>query len=280
MARTIQEIKNEIIAEIQADVTLSGLTSTSAVAKWRLYAYIVASAIWAFEKLLDIHKADITTRLANQIVIRLPWFGNMTKAFQYGHSLVPGKDYYDNTGLTEEEIAASKVIPYAVAVEVPKGIRIKIAGLTDGELAPVASPYVAALTAYWERIRPARIKIFITNDNPDSLKMSLTIFYNALILDNMGKRIDGTNDTPVLDAINNYLKNDMPFNGAFIMLRLIDALQQVEGVVIPHVNIAQARYAANPYEDATVQYVPDAGYLRILNPIADLLITYIPREPI
>ena len=64
MARTINEIQNEMITSLQAK---SGLTlSTSKVAEWKLWTYVVAAAIHTFEIALDVFKSE-TDSLTNKI---------------------------------------------------------------------------------------------------------------------------------------------------------------------------------------------------------------------
>lgn len=52
MARQITVIQNEIFATIAANENLQGLNSTSKVAIFRLFAYVVAYAIWLHESFL------------------------------------------------------------------------------------------------------------------------------------------------------------------------------------------------------------------------------------
>ncbi len=59
MARTVQQIKQQMLDAKNADPTLSALTSTSQTAKWNLYYFIVASCIAIFEQLQDLFKSDL-----------------------------------------------------------------------------------------------------------------------------------------------------------------------------------------------------------------------------
>ena len=64
MARSIQEIQTLILQAKAQEPALNELNSTSKVAIWRLWVYIIAVAIWSLEKLFDQHRADIDKRLA------------------------------------------------------------------------------------------------------------------------------------------------------------------------------------------------------------------------
>jgi len=279
MARTIAQIQQQIIDAKNADSNLSALSSTSAVAIWRLWTYIVAVAIWALEKLFDLFKADVNTLIASGKPHTLRWYALKAKLFQFGYSLFPDEDFYDNTGIDEATITAAQVVKYAAAVEVVKGVRIKVAGETAGDLAPLTTPQLDALKTYMGRIKDAGVKLYYTNSVADSLKLEYDIYYDPLILDATGQRLDGINNTPVQDAIDEYLKEDMTFNGLFLPVKLTDKLQAVEGVVIPHLVLAQSQYGLFPFLSVGVQYQPDAGYLRLANP-SDLTLNFLPHEPI
>lgn len=290
MARTFnqiyQQITNKMVAEYAAvGVTLNPAT-WSKYSPRRLTCVVVASCIEIFEQALDSAYALISGLVASRKTHTVGWYETISKAYQHGHSLVKDQDYYDNTGLTAEQVEEAQVIKYAKPVEVfdhvsnLKGIRIKCATLVDGELAPVPDVQMAGFAEYIEKVKDAGVKIYKTTAEPDSLKTELDIYYDALVLDAEGKRLDGTNDTPVPDAINDFLITGMEFNGRFITSSFVDKVQQVQGVVTPYIVSIQAQYGELPYADIPVSYMPDAGYMRIINPETDLIINYIPYEAI
>lgn len=290
MARTTDQVYQEIVNKMVAEYAANGVTINPALwSKYsprRLTCHVVAFVIATFEQTLDSAKAYILSLFATRKTHTLGWYETKAKEYQHGHSLVSEKDYYDNTGLTEEQIAEAQVIKYAAAIEVYdhvanlKGIRIKTATIVDGQLAKVPDVQLAGFSTFMEIVKDAGNKIYKSSDDPDSLKLEMDIYYNPLVLAADGKRLDGTNDTPVLEAINNFLLSGMVFNGWFITSKLVDKLQQVDGVTIPHVVSIQARYGELEYFDIAVRYQPDAGYLRIINPETDLVLNYIADETI
>lgn len=274
MARSITTIQNNIIAGVAANATLSPLlTSTSRVAIWRLLALVVATAIWTLETLFDIHVADVNETISKLKPHSLRWYAEKATAFQFGYNLVDDADYYDNTGIDETTIEASKVVAYAAVVEQDRGLRIKVARDT-GDLAALTAPQLEAFEEYMKRIKDAGVRLNITSSAADELKLNIELYYNPLVLNSAGGRLDGTVSEPVQDAVKEYLKN-LPFNGVFVLQNLIDVLQLVDGVKIAHLVGAQARYGLLPFQSFAVKYLPDAGYLRIPNP-GDLTITFIP----
>ena len=201
--------------------------------------------------------------------------GYVTKAksFQFGDALPADKDIYSVVD------AGTQIVKYAAAIELDNMVRIKVAKITGAALTPLdATLELPPFTAYMQLIKDAGVRLNITSGAPDTLKLTLNIYYDPLVLDSTGARLDGTSTTPVKDAINNFLVN-LPFNGLFVINNLITTLQSISGVVIGQIAGAQATYAALPYTEVLVEYTPDAGYM-ILDPVDGLTINYYPHGPI
>lgn len=285
MARTITDIFNEMQARAVSLATdannataISMFNNTSKVALWKILFYACAFGIWTLEKIYDLFKSETDDRIGLLKPHSARWYALKATQFQYGYNLPVDSDVYNNTGLTEAQITASKIVAYAAVVEQTRGIRIKVAKLVNGQLDMLTANELTAFTAYMEQIKDAGIKLLITSAAADSLKATLRIYYNAQVLSNTGARIDGQTATPVQDAFNNYLRN-LPFNGLFVPQLMIDHLQAVDGVVIVKDDSWQAKYGALLFTGIDVEYTPDAGYLRIATP-ADLQLTFIPHAVI
>ncbi len=275
MARTIAQIQQSIIDAKNADATLSGLSSTSNVAVWLLWTYVVATCNWVLENLFDAHKAEVTGIIATQKPHTLQWYVTMAKQFQYGVSLPADSDTY-TVPSTDPAVV---IVSYAAVVELTTLVRVKVATLSAGLLAPVTSPQLTALTAYMQLVKDAGVRLQVTSGDPDTLQLKVKIYYDPLVLDATGARLDGTSTTPVKDAVNSFLTN-LPFNGLFVLNNLIAALQAIEGVVIGDVVSAQATYASLPYTAVTVEYTPDAGYMALDETYFTANVTYVSHGPI
>jgi len=278
MARTVAEIQQSMIDNIQSDTHLSTqLTSTSKTAIWRLLTYIFAYCAFAVEVIFDNTVAEIKAIIATLKPHTQRWYAEKCKAFQYGYNLPVDTDLYDNTGISVDTIEASKIIKYVAVIDQSRGLRIKVAA-ENGDITPLTTPQKTAFTEYVKRIKDAGVKIIVDSLPADLLKCSLKIYYDPLILKADGSRVDGADNTPVQTAFKNYLKN-LPFNGLFVLAYLTDALQKVEGVEIPHIVSASAKYGSLPYSLINVSYLPDAGYLRF-EADSDLEIEFIPQTKI
>jgi hypothetical protein len=284
MARTTQEIQDEIIAAVQGDDTLNTqLTSTSKVSVWRLITFAVAFVFSTIEKLFDALKVIITDQIARLKPHSQKWYAEKAKAFQYGFSLLPDSDQFDNTGHTDAEIETSKVVAYAAVVEQLSQsgrtqLRIKLAGSDGVDLIQLTTPQLSAVTAYFNRVKDAGVPLKIDSLPADKLQQKWRIYYDPLILTADGNRIDGAENEVDKNAIKTYLKN-MPFNGLFVRTLHVDAVQKVEGIVNAVLDESFATYGNLPLTNIDVEYNPDAGYLRFLDD-ADLVIIRIPHNAI
>ena len=252
----------------------------SVVSLENILFFIVATAIWLFgDQLLVQHKIDMIAILRDYKVHTPYWYTTLAKQFQFGYNLVGDTDAYDNTGLTEEQIEASRVVKFAAPWQ-PRDksiLYIKVATEKGGVKEPLSVAQLTALTAYMkEEIPDAGVKIKIINAPADEMRLEFDIYYNPLILDNTGRRLDGTNDTPIQGAIRAYLSN-LDFAGLYANHSLIDALQKVDGVEQPELTYAGSRYGTyTEFQKIKGRAVPYAGYYTIAD--KNLLLNFISNE--
>lgn len=271
MARTFEQIKYIIVSEKQVSPALAELTSTSKAAVWNEWANNIAYAHFVLEQSFDQHKAEITTMIANQKKGSPLWYRNMALAFQYGFDLITDTDRFKNDGHTEDEISASKIVKYSAVTEAETESRliVKIATELEGELRPITVPQLAAFSAYMEEIKYAGVQVSVINFLPDILRLDMLIYRDPLVIDANGTSIL-TGKRPVEDALKEYMK-ELPFNGELVLAHLIDKLQKVEGVRIPHIVNAQSQWIDagsqnyGAWEELTVKQLPVSGYFKIEN---------------
>jgi hypothetical protein len=276
MARSIREIQAAIIAAKTAEPTLSGLTSSSNVAIWLLWTYVVAVCQWTLENLFDAHKNEVNEIIAAQKPHTLQWYVTKAKEFQYGVSLPADKDVYDLVPPSDPSVL---VVKFAAAVELINLVRIKAARLSGGILAPLTGVQLTAFSAYMSRVKDAGVRLQVTSGDPDNLQLALAIFYDPLVLNAVGARLDGSSASPVKDAVNAFLEN-LPFNGLFVLNNLIAALQAIDGVRIGEIVSAQANYGMTSYVPITYEYLPDAGYMILDATYFDTNISYTAHGPV
>lgn len=286
--RTLKEIQDSILlAKSQAESldaltiiqpgeadTADNLTSNSKVSIWRLWVYIQAMAIFVHEGIFEAHKAEIEALIALNKLHTALWYKGKALAFQYGFD-IGELDYYDNTGVDETLVEDSKIINQASVEELGGRLKIKVATLDGEVLAPINDTQKAAFTQYISLVRDAGTRIEVVSRPPDDFKAVIDIYYDPLILNGLGARLDGNNETPVTEAIIAYLYN-LEFNGEFILTKLTDHLQTVEGVKMPGIISGWARFGSNPYLQINETYIADSGYMTLNE--NDTTINYIARE--
>lgn len=275
MARTLTQIHNGMLQDIASNEVLStALTSNSLYAIFRLFTFIIASAIFIHEGFFAQHSKEVNERLANQKSGTLPWYRYMALQFQDGFALVQDKDYFDNGDATQEQIEASKIIKYAAVNESDNESRviIKIAGETDGLLTDFTDPdQVEAIEAYFKEIKwPG--KITIINYKADRLYLNIQIKRDALRLsaDGMDKGPNGGN-YPVVEALQEFMK-ELEFNGELKLSAMVDKMQGIPGVLDATVLSAQSAWIDPLLEGdgygvpqpINISKVAESGYFEIV----------------
>lgn len=284
MARSTDLIKKEITdefigyPEIQTkyglDTQKTFEEQYSKVSLESIIFYVCAYAIRALEVLFDTHKSEVNQVVDNERYGKLGWYEKMALLYQHGRQLVEGYDYYDNS---DDEIEAERVVKFASASELPDGrLALKIAKGETGALVALTSEEIAGLNAYFNfrgGVKPAGVCVNCISMDADLLKVALSVQYDALILDADGKRLDGTNNSPVIDAINNYLSS-ITFAGEYSNMRLVDAVQAVDGVKIVDLNAAWSKYSEFNYVLIQSRYSPQAGFMQLDS--ANSIVNYTP----
>jgi len=284
--RTVTDIFNILKASYVAERAAAGLVADDP-ANWskvnlkRLFYWVIAYCLFLQEAIFAQHKLDTDSNLKELKPHSTKWYENKALAFQLGFNLLDDSDEYDNTGKSDAEITASKIVAYSSVTKQDnqygrRFLRMKLAGLSGGDLTPLTTGNVNAIKNYFNKVGDAGVKLVIESLPADSFKSTLTIYYNPLLLNAAGERLDGSDNTPVQTAIDVFLKSQT-FNGVIQFQKYIDAVQAVEGVETLDYQASEqlVKYGSLPYQTFGASYVPDAGYLRFINP-SDLTLIFTP----
>lgn len=261
MARSISEIQSQIIASVQADSNLVQAASTSKTAIWRLWTFVIATAIALLEQLQDVFQSN------NEAIINLAapqtaqWVQDKVFKFQYDATtpqvlqlidLVPQYTVIDDTKKIVTRCSVTSNLTNKVLVKVAKGT-------TPTAL---SSPEISALQTYVNTLGVAGIKYVVSSTNSDKIYIQAQIFYAgayaAIIQAN------------VISAIETYLSS-LPFNGVLKLSDLEIAIKNTNGVNDVIFNNVKARrdidslsVATSLVLDNTViskQWATVAGYI-------------------
>lgn len=274
MARTVEEIKKDMTAEfmkMEAVKSRYGLDGSKSFADCfsmasleNIIFYVFAVAVWALEKLFDLHRADVDARIEQLEPHTLRWYVSKAKAYMQGQKLVTDCDYYNTEGMTEQDIAAAKVVKYAVATESNTVVYIKVAREVDGNPAALTAGQLEGLTSYMNEIKDAGVSVQLRNEPADQMRISLLIYYDPtlLIIDANGNGSQNGKD-PVRETTKQVIEN-LPFNGMFRKSDLMAALQALPCVEVADIKSVKVK-PRNGAEWQTVEGYdrPFSGYYSI-----------------
>lgn len=274
MARTVEEIKKDMTAEfmkMEAVKSRYGLDGSKSFADCfsmasleNIIFYVFAVAVWALEKLFDLHRADVDARIEQLEPHTLRWYVSKAKAYMQGQKLVTDCDYYDTTNMSEQDIAAAKVVKYAVATESNTVVYIKVAREVDGNPAALTAGQLEGLTSYMNEIKDAGVSVQLRNEPADQMRISLLIYYDPtlLIIDANGNGSQNGKD-PVRETTKQVIEN-LPFNGMFRKSDLMAALQALPCVEVADIKSVKVK-PRNGAEWQTVEGYdrPYSGYYSI-----------------
>lgn len=220
MARSVDEIQQLIITDVQSTPELAAASSPSRRAIWRLWTYVVAVAINLLEQLMDISRTDVETFVSLAAPQTPQWLQNKIFEFQYDATnpqvlqlinFVPQYPIVDTTLRIVTRCSVKTSLANTVYIKVAKGT-------TPGAL---GSSEITALQTYVNTLGVAGIRYQVTSGNSDKLYVQAEIFYQgayaSVISDN------------VIAAINNYFAT-LPFDGSLKLLDLEIAIRNVQGV--------------------------------------------------
>ena len=264
MARTVTEIQNEIIAAKTADATLNALNSPSAVAIWRLWTRITASAIETQEQLWDVFKLELEQIAREAVPGTADWLQKRVLEFQYDAASPQVITVVDGKATYPVIDASKRIITRAAIVEqVNNRVLVKVAKDDgSGGLTPLTTNEINALISYLDKIGFVGIAIDTSSLFADRLKFTGEIFYS-------GEYVETTVKAAIIVAIKNYLSSVSitNFDGTIIREQIIDAIQAVEGVTgVDTLGVVLiARPSSVPLTGAVTtvnrSYVTAAGYI-------------------
>lgn len=267
MARSINDIKEEVAREFMKNESAAERYGFSAGAPFsdhfgaasveNILLYVWAVCAWAVEQLVALHREEVTAEVEELMPHRPKWYRDKVLAFMEDRELVGDTDCYDLTGLTDSEIASARVVKHVVATESKDAslLTIKVAGENGGKRQPLNATQEEKLRTYIGEIKDAGVRTALVNMEADTFNCTVDVYYNALLEPEHVK-------AGCEAAIQDYIEN-LPFNGEYTNMALIDVLQAVEGVKIAELKASTAQ-AANEQTPTTInaRLIPLAGYFK------------------
>jgi hypothetical protein len=262
MARTVNEIKQAILTQKSLEPELSGLNSTSLVAIWNLWAYIAAVIINVLEQMWDLFRAEVQAKIDASRWGTARWYVEIAKKFQLGDNIeqLPDNQPYSVIDPEKQIVTRASFREGAgvLTLKVAKGDVDNPEALSVGEK--------SQFEAYINKMKAAGTEVSVVSLEADQLRITASISYDAIYT-----LIDIQAD--VEQAIRDFLFI-IPFDGVFYKNKLIEAIEDVEGIINVNADTAELRAvqgANNVLVGST--YITEAGYMEL--DLANSNITYI-----
>lgn len=278
MARSINTIYNAILTQKAAESDLSGLTSTSQAAVWRLIFYICAVAINLHEQFWDTKEDAIEFNALSSAQGNAQWYASETKKYQHGDTLTfTEKTLTDSSGVARNSWTldyatidtTKQIVEYSAATVEDGLVTIKAAKLSGTTAVKLSAAEKTGLEGYWTNKRFAGTPIVVVSDDPDLAYLQYRVTYDPLVLDSTGDSLASPGTYPVHDAIDAFLQGftDESFGGVMTVLALTSAIEATPGVLNAVATKVDCKPAAGAYTDILAvtdqKYTPAAGYMKI-----------------
>lgn len=220
MARTINEIQEEIIKAVQKETGLA--LSSSKVAEWRLWTYVFALAIHAFELILDVFRKEIDTITDKITPGTTRWYAEMCYRFQNGHEL----RFDDTTAMLyyKRNDPEAQIVKIVAIAENKNKLSIKAATRDNaGKIIPLSADELYNFSSYIDAIKFAGVDTNVISTTADLLRYDLEVYFepaipHTLVRENIEKALDR-------------FKSSLGFDSLIYRQRFIDAVMDAEGVV-------------------------------------------------
>lgn len=219
MARTTTEIQ----AAIHADLTAARPDlSASKSAEWRLWTWIVATAIAVFEIVLDRFRSEIDATADKITPGTVRWYAEQCRRFQNGHELLFDPDTAQLYYAADDPDA--RIIDVVAITEAPERLSIKVARLdAAGRIVPLTAEELHNFTGYVDSIKFAGIETLVVSTNADRVRYDAEVFYDpAVPVTTVRER--------VLTALDTF-RSALGFNSMLYRQKFVAAMMTVEGVV-------------------------------------------------
>jgi hypothetical protein len=259
MARSIDTIYNQILSTKNLQTELDGLTSNSNTAIFKLIFFVHAVVINIHEQYFDLFKKDLEyIKATTPTMSEAWWIDKLLNFFQYdnidtdkgvlkiNNTFIP---FYTTTDATKRIIKFCAV----KQTENSRQVNIKLAKSdVDNNPIQLSNDELQSAKSFVNSLQASGLFINTISFSPDILKLNINIYFD-------GQYIQSNVLSNVKTAIKNYLKN-LKFDGTIQLIKMIDVIQNVEGVKDILINSAEGLAVDEAYTIFNRVYNAKAGY--------------------
>lgn len=222
MARTVSEISASMVD------SQPGL-STSSTAEWRIWVSIFAYAIWLFEVVMDVFRADVENQLSKKQPGTREWYSEKALAFQNGHTLTVDSWGVVGYATTDE---AAQIVKRASISEAGGTVTIKVAKINSetNELEPLnlTNGEYLNFQRYMDAVKFAGTAVEYRSLPPDLVMYDISVYYDPLYL-------PGDLETQCIASLQEF-RTAMGFDARLYKSDFVNTIQSVAGVKSVKVN--------------------------------------------
>lgn len=235
--RTIQEISAQLKESFLTNETIQSLYELnpaktfdeqfSKVSIEAVLIYIFSASVWLLEQLWESFKTETEKRIDDAYVTSLSWYYRKALEFQKGDALeFDSKTYSYKYPIIDinKQIVKNVAIRQVTDENVTK---LKVY-FSDENKQPLSSDLRTSFETYMREIGAAGTHYLFVSEAPDPLRVHLRVYYDPLVLDSTGTRLEG-GGKPVEETVESYL-NALEYGGTFYASKLIDMIQTAQGV--------------------------------------------------
>ena len=235
--RTIQEISAQLKESFLTNETIQSLYELnpaktfdelfSKVSIEAVLIYIFSASVWLLEQLWESFKTETEQRIDDAYVTSLSWYYRKALEFQKGDALeFDSKTYSYKYPIIDinKQIVKNVAIRQITDDNVTK---LKVY-FSDEKKQPLTGDLRTSFESYMREIGAAGTHYLFVSEAPDPLRVHLRIYYDPLVLDSTGTRLEG-GGKPVEETVESYL-NALEYGGTFYASKLIDMIQTAQGV--------------------------------------------------
>ncbi|WP_196039242.1 hypothetical protein [Bacteroides nordii] len=235
--RTIQEISAYLKECFTANETIQSLYELnlektfdeqfSKVSIEAVLIYIFSSSVWVLEQMWESFKTETEQRIDDAYVTSLSWYYKKALDFQKGDALEFDSKTYS---YIYPIIDVNKQIVKNVAIRqvTDENVTKLKVYFSDENKQPLSPDLRTSFETYMREIGAAGTHYLFVSEAPDPLRVHLRIYYDPLVLDSTGTRLEG-GGKPVEETVESYL-NALEYGGTFYASKLIDMIQTAQGV--------------------------------------------------
>lgn len=233
MARSINEIYKEIVAEKDKRLELSEYKSDSKVSVMNGIAWFVSAAIYSFETIMDTFIVDINDIIKDRINGTPSYYVNAALKYQHGDKLKIRDDGlgfgYEKTDETKRIITQASYQEDTNPQSLDTKLILKVATGTNGKLSPLSEDQLTQVTAYINQVKFAGTYIEVVSRKGDIIIPRLTVFYDGSVMEEtMRSSLD--------DALNKFIM-ETKFNSAIYVSSIVSCLMAVEHVTDVYMDV-------------------------------------------